>query len=153
MKEKAIYRLWSKLLSCSFPYQRISLRFLFLSPTLLMKSSFFNACLCFAFYEEKLQFLLLVYPFLSCFLMDRWSVALYFTAKLGNFPPHLFNELITILPTLIWSTTIYVWLPQVPRLTEIVSLPAATNAIENKNLVSLQSVSSPFSFLIIYFIF
>lgn len=31
---------------------------------------------------------------------------------------------------LIWSTTIYVWLLQVPRLTESVSLLAATNAME-----------------------
>lgn len=75
------------------------------------------------------------------------------SAKLGNSPHHLFNELITILLTLIWSITTYVWLPQVPRLTQIVSLLAATDAIENKNLVSFQSVSSPFSFLIIYFIF
>lgn len=73
--------------------------------------------------------------------------------KLGNSPYHLFNELTTILLTLIWSITTYVWLPQVPGLTQIVSLLAATNAIENNNLVSFQSVSSPFSFLIIYFIF
>lgn len=74
------------------------------------------------------------------------------TTKLGNSPYHLFNELATILLTLIWSITTYVWLPQVPGLTQIVSLLAATNAIENNNLVSFQSVSSPFSFLIILFL-
>lgn len=73
--------------------------------------------------------------------------------KLGKFSYHLFNEL-TILLTLIWSITTYVCkLPQVPGLTQIVSLLATTNAIENNNLVSFQSVSSPFSFLIIYFNF
>lgn len=104
-------------------------------------------------FEEKVRFLFSFYLFSSYFLLNRWSVVLYLIAKLGNSPHHLFNELITILLTLIWSITIYVWLPRVPRLTQIVSLPAATNAIENKNLVSFQSVSSPFSFLIIYFIF
>lgn len=85
--------------------------------------------------------------------MNRWSIVSYLPAKLGNSPHRLFNELITILLTLIWSITIYVWLSQVPRLTQIMSLLAATNAIENKNLVPFQSILSPFSFLIIYFIF
>lgn len=58
-----------------------------------------------------------------------------------------------VLFTIIWPITICVWLPGVLRLTQIVSFPAATNAIENKNLVSFQSASSPFPFLIIYFIF
>lgn len=102
--------------------------------------------------KRKLGFIL-IYPFSPCFLLNSWSAVLYLTAKLGNSSHHLFNELITILLSLIWSITVYVWLPRVPRLTQIVSLLAVTNAIENKNLVSFQSVSSPFSFLIIYFIF
>lgn len=103
--------------------------------------------------KRKLGFYFHFIFFSSCFLLNRWFVVLYLTTKFWNSPHYLFNELITILLTLIWSITICVWLPWVPRLTQIVSLLQATNAIENKNLVSFQSISSPFSFLIIYFIF
>lgn len=124
--------------------------------SLIIETSFLSVsfhCLVFAFLTKKLSFYSYFIPF---HLVLSGLDGLLFCVSLLNseiLHIHLFNELMTILLTLIWSITMCIWLPRVPRLTQIVSLLAVTNAIENKNLVSFQSASFPFSFLIIYFIF
>lgn len=98
----------------------------------------------FAIYDKKVRFLSFLYPFSSCFPLIRGSVVLCLPAKFRNSPHHLFNELITILLTLMWSIMMSPWLLRVSRLTQIVSLLAATNAIENKKKFWCRSNQSAF---------